>query len=143
MSRAPWRFIVPLMLLAAAGPGWSQLLLPPPPLPQLQPQASELVKLEPVSAETLRLCVPRHGESGCAAVLYAQLLCALGDQPQPQALQLGTRWLSEQFQQAGLSASGVSPAQVEQLAAEEQVPQLCPDSSDALRRLFSLSRARP
>lgn len=140
MRLVPWRCLASLLLLATAAAGRAQraqlpAALPPPPVVE---------RPLPAASTGLQRCVPRYGASGCAARLYAELLCSLGDQGEAQAVQAGQRWLAQRYEQAGLGPSDLSPAQIEQLAVEEQVPQLCPDSSDALRRLFSGSgRSRP
>lgn len=143
MRPALWRCIAALLLWAGTSTSASRAQLPPglPPPPQL-PQPPAAASPSQPDAAAMQRCVPRYGPSGCAARVYAELLCSLGDQGQPQAVQAGQRWLARSYEQAGLSFSGLSPAQIEQQAVEEQVPQLCPDSSDAIRRLFS-GRLRP
>ncbi|MFM7312180.1 MAG: hypothetical protein ACKO0M_03275, partial [Cyanobium sp.] len=63
-------------LWAAPGLGQSGLpSLPIPPPPLAPPQAPQL-PTEP-SAEEISRCVPSYGHTGCAARLYARLLCGV------------------------------------------------------------------
>lgn len=135
MRHVPWRCLATLLLLTTAQASRAQLpaAVPPPPVVE---------RPLPPASSGLQHCVPRYGTSGCAARLYAELLCSLGDQGLAQDVQAGQHWLAQRYEQAGLGFSDLSPAQIEELAVEEQVPQLCPDSSEALRRLFS-GRSRP
>lgn len=73
----------------------------------------------PVSA-----CVARYGHTGCAAWLYAQVLCEVVGQRADlyRALsQLQRRYRDEQ-----INFSGITPAQVEITAVRYYVPQVCP-----------------
>jgi hypothetical protein len=137
MGRAPRRVLALLLFVASAASSRAQLppgfLPPPPPLPQV-PAAERSLQ---GGADALQSCVPRHGEAECAARLYAQVLCSLGDQGQPQAIQDAQRWLAQRYDQAGIRFSDLSAAQIERLAVDDQVPQQCPDHSEAIRRLFS------
>jgi hypothetical protein len=107
-------------------------LLEPPPLPSV-----------PVSPE-LASCVSRFGHTGCAARLYARLLC---DTLRPQGawvistetLDQMEQQLAEQFEQAGIDFKGISPEQVEIAAVRYYSPMLCPEKSPQIRQLFSAS----
>lgn len=97
--------------------------LDPPPLPSLP----ESPKSE---------CVSRYGQTGCAARLYAQLLCdtigstALSTESLEQSLADG-------YEQAAIDFRGITPEQVETAAVRYYAPMLCPAKSDQIRQLFS------
>ena len=96
----------------------------PPPLPDLP---------SPVSAE-LRGCVPRYGHTGCAARLYAQLLCdSVGRFT--SSVEMEQR-LAESYEQAAIDFRGITPEQVETAAVRYYTPMLCPQKSQQIRRLF-------
>lgn len=112
-----------LVLLGWYSPlAWAQL---PPPLPSLpdNPYAS---------------CVSRYGHTGCAARLYAQLLCdnvgrALES---PELLE---QQLSEQYEQAAIDFRGITAEQIETAAVRYYSPMLCPDQSERILKLFNPS----
>ena len=100
---------------------------PPPPAPALD--------LAVPAAEEINLCVPRFGNSGCAARLYAGLLCAaVGEGAAPQELQ---QRLEQQYAQAGIDFRGISASQIETMAVTDQAPRLCPQKSRQIQELFS------
>ena len=73
----------------------------------------------PVSA-----CVARYGHTGCAARLYAEVLCEVVGQRADlyRALsQLQQRYGNEQ-----INFNGITSQQVESIAVRYYVPQLCP-----------------
>lgn len=103
---------ISLLLLAWPCAGWAQ------------PQPPELVGD----------CVRRFGHTGCAARLYAQLLCDSFDQP---ALLLAQQQrLSEAFEREGVSFAGILPEEVETAAVRYYTPMLCPERSPQIRALF-------
>ncbi|MEN9860431.1 MAG: hypothetical protein RLZZ515_913 [Cyanobacteriota bacterium] len=98
-----------------------------PPLPSLP---------EPIDPE-LQTCVTRFGHTGCAARLYAQLLCrSVGDPAISEQMQLQ---LAEQYEQAAIDFRGITPEQVETAAVRYYSPMLCPDKSPQIRQLFNPS----
>ena len=110
-------------------PGFSQLALPPslPPLPPLQ-------MADPSAAE-LSQCVPRFGNVGCAARLYARLLCnVVGQTASPAGLQ---QQLAGQYERAAIDFRGISVAEVESAALRDQVPLLCAARSQQIQQLFA------
>lgn len=132
MSGGWWRWAARLaLLMGLEAPALAQLLEPPP-LPSV-----------PVSPE-LASCVSRFGHTGCAARLYARLLC---DTLRPQGagvtstetLDQMEQQLAEQFEQAGIDFKGISPEQVEIAAVRYYSPMLCPEKSPQIRQLFSAS----
>jgi len=122
------------LLLPPPGAGRARAQLPPPvpPPPPLEPAPT-------VSAAEADLagCVASYGNTGCAARLYAQLLCN----------SFGTRFnggqlssqLDQQYAQAGIDFRGISPEQVERAAVRYYAPMLCPAKSGQIRQLFKLS----
>lgn len=116
------------LLLLLLAPGRSQPLpTAPPPVPALD--------LADPGAEEINLCVPRFGNSGCAARLYAGLLCAaVGEGAAPQELQ---QRLEQQYAQAGIDFRGISASQIEAMAVKDEAPRLCPQKSRQIQELFS------
>ena len=99
----------------------------PPPLPSLP---------EAISPE-LQSCVIRFGHTGCAARLYARILCdSVGQIPSSEALE---QQLAQQYEQAAIDFRGISPEQVETAAVRYYSPMLCPDKSEQIRQLFNPS----
>ena len=124
----------PLRLLVGAGLLLEPLLaagaraqLPPPPPPP-----------PPVVAEPdLGGCVASYGNTGCAARLYAQLLCdSIGTRFNGSQL---TNQLDQQYAQAGIDFSGITAEQVERAAVRHYAPMLCPSKSERIRAVFRLS----
>jgi len=85
----------------------------------------------PVSAQS---CLERYGQSGCAARLYAEMLCAHFDRP--EVMRNRESQLADRFEEAGLNLTGIPAAAVETAAVREYAPQLCPQKSEQIRRLF-------
>jgi len=138
LSRARLRLglLVGGVLLQLLAPVRSQPLLPdpPPPLPAPQPSTEPLL-LEDPSPEALSVCVPRYGHTGCAARLYARLLCAVvGVNVSAEDLQ---RQLEADYERAAIDFSGISAAQIETAAVSYYAPMLCPLKSRQIRELFS------
>jgi len=134
------RLLVGGALLLVLAPVRSQPLpAPPPPLPSLQP-SFQTSPLEEPSPEALSVCVPRYGHAGCAARLYARLLCVVvGVSSSLEDLQ---QQLDEEYQQAAIDFRGISAAQIEAAAVTYYAPMLCPQKSGQIRELFaSLARA--
>ena len=132
MSSGGWG--LPLRLLVGAGvllepllAGGARAQMPPPPPPP--PPA--------VVEPDLGGCVASYGNTGCAARLYAQLLCdSIGTRF--NGTQLATQ-LDQQYAQAGIDFSGITPEQVERAAVRYYAPMLCPTKSDQIRAVFRLS----
>ena len=132
--------VLPLLL---ASPGLSQIeappLVPPPPLESLpspvrSPSTGSSFLSDP-SPDELSTCVPRYGHTGCAARLYARLLCAVvGQTPMPEGLQ---QQLDGQYQRAAIDFRGITVAQVESAALRYYVPMLCPARSRQIQDLFA------
>ncbi|MFM2159024.1 MAG: hypothetical protein RLZZ124_1498 [Cyanobacteriota bacterium] len=96
----------------------------PPPLP---PSA--------LTPQQLADCVSVYGNGGCAAHLYAQLLCeAVGENTPVRNLQ---QRLDERYAEAGIDFSGLTASQIERLALADHVPLLCPGKTPAIRDLFA------
>ena len=138
--------VLPLVLVA---PGLSQVdappLPPPPPLEPLSPPDSLSRPDSPSSpggqsqsgpsADELSSCVPRYGNTGCAARLYARLLCVVvGQNPMPQGLQ---QQLDGQYERAAIDFRGITVAQVESAALGYYVPMVCPARSRMIQELFA------
>ena len=91
----------------------------------------------PAAEADLAGCVASYGNTGCAARLYAQLLCdSIGTRFNGGQL---TTQLDQQYAQAGIDFSGISPEQVERAAVRYYAPMLCPAKSGQIRELFKLS----
>jgi len=118
-----------LLVAAPIAPGLAQLPPPPPP----PPPSSEA----PATDADLGGCVASYGNTGCAARLYAQLLCASID-TRFNGSQLANQ-LDLQYAQAGIDFSGISPEQVERAAVRYYAPMLCPTKGERIRALFRLS----
>jgi hypothetical protein len=106
----------------------------PPPLPAVPETA--------ISPER-EGCVRRFGHTGCAARLYAQLLCAsMGAANRlagEGALERMEAELAEQYDQAVIDFRGITPEQVETAAVRYYAPMLCPEKSPQIRQLFDPS----
>ena len=98
------------------------LLAPPPLLPPLQ--------------QSLESCVPSYGDGGCAARLYAQLLCDSVGQATP-VRELEGR-LQTQYERAGINFLGLTPEVVESTAVLTYVPDLCPQQRAQIQKLFGV-----
>ena len=110
-----------LLLPCCFQPALAQL---PPPLPDLPGT---------VSSE-LGTCVARYGNTGCAARLYARLLCdSVGRFTSSAEMELR---LADQYEQAAIDFRGITPEQVETAAVRYYSPMLCPQKSPQIRRLF-------
>jgi hypothetical protein len=119
-------------LLLMGGAGFGQVGMPPLPPP---PAPAGVSPVPAPSAEELNSCVPRFGHTGCAARLYAQLLCAVvGQSPVPPGLQ---QQLDSQYERAAIDFRGISVGQVESAAVRYYVPMLCPDKSREIQELFT------
>ena len=114
------RLLLPSILGLMPGAVLAQL---PPPLPSLLPGV-------PAAS-----CVSRFGNTGCAALLYAQVLCdQIGSSPlDTSSLQ---QQLAEHYEQAAIDFRGITADQVETAAIGNYAPQLCPSKSEQIRRLF-------
>lgn len=124
---------LPILLV---GSGRAQPLPPPPVF--LPPELP--APFAPDDAEGAKLCVPRYGHAGCAAHLYAELLCAVVGETNP-SLDLQSE-LDRQFREAGIEFDGLAAAQIEREAVQEQAPQICPHKSAQIFDLFNaLSRS--
>jgi hypothetical protein len=94
---------------------------------------------EAISPE-LQSCVSRFGHTGCAARLYAGLLCAsIGAAAGPSELEKLEAQLAEQYDQAAIDFRGITPEQVETAAVRYYTPMLCPERSPQIRQLFNPS----
>jgi hypothetical protein len=110
-----------LLLPCCFQPALAQL---PPPLPDLPGT---------ISSE-LGTCVARYGNTGCAARLYARLLCdSVGRFTSSAEMELR---LADQYEQAAIDFRGINPEQVETAAVRYYSPMLCPQKSPQIRRLF-------
>lgn len=106
--------------------GAAQAQLPPPPPPPPPAADTDLVG-----------CVASYGNTGCAARLYAQLLCdSIGTRFNGGQL---TSQLEQQYAQAAIDFTGITPEQVERAAVRYYAPMLCPSKSDRIRAVFKLS----
>lgn len=108
---APWAAAA--LLAELPGP-------PPPPLPPLAPEPSP--------------CVRRYGNTGCAARLYAELLCRqVGVPVDPAAFE---EQLQRAFEEAAINFNGIGADQIETAAVRYYSPMLCPQKSPQIRELF-------
>ena len=128
------------MTIAGLRWGWclalvSGLMAPLQAQPQALPPLPSLP--QPAVDPELQSCVARFGHTGCAARLYAQLLCrVVGDAAASEQLQ---QQLTEQYEQAAIDFSGITPEQVETAAVRYYSPMLCPEKSPQIRQLFNPS----
>lgn len=130
MRRVWLRLVTGGALILQLAPARSQLLPPAPP-----PPPAPALELADPAAEEINLCVPRFGNSGCAARLYAGLLCAaVGEGAAPRELQ---QRLEQQYAQAGIDFRGISASQIEAMAVKDEAPRLCPQKSRQIQELFS------
>jgi len=79
----------------------------------------------PVSA-----CVSRYGHTGCAAKLYAEVLCQIVGQPAD--LNRVKSQLHERFSEEQIDFEGIPAAQVETAAVRYYVPQVCPPKQELI-----------
>jgi len=98
---------------------------PPPVLPELMaPRQPEPRPIE------LGRCVASLGQVGCAARLYAQLLCDnIGLQTPLNQLHQN---LQSSFEQAAIDFQGITPSSIETAAVRYYTPQLCPLKSEKI-----------
>jgi hypothetical protein len=91
-----------------------------------------------VISPELEGCVRRFGHTGCAARLYAQLLCASLGTAEGELERMEAK-LAEQYDQAAIDFRGITPEQVETAAVRYYAPMLCPEKSPKIRQLFAPS----
>jgi hypothetical protein len=121
-----WSPLQPLVLASIVG------LMPWAALAQLPPQLPSLPD-NPYGD-----CVTRYGHTGCAARLYAQLLCDNVGGAMPDTILLEQR-LAEHYEQAAIDFRGITTQQVETAAVRYYAAMLCPAKSEQIRRLFMRS----
>jgi len=129
-----WRWGCSLALLTGLKcPALAQMPAPPP-LP---------VVPDRVISPELEGCVRRFGHTGCAARLYASLLCSsvasAASLQATEALERMEAQLAEQYDQAAIDFRGITPEQVETAAVRYYAPMLCPEKSSQIRQLFNPS----
>ena len=122
-----WGFSLALFT-GLESPALAQFLAPPP-LPAVP---------EPRISPELEGCVRRFGHTGCAARLYAQLLCASLGTAEGELERMEAK-LAEQYDQAAIDFRGITPEQVETAAVRYYAPMLCPEKSPKIRQLFAPS----
>ncbi len=108
-------------------PPSAPLAVPPPP-----PLSHELTAPRPQDPSPIDLgrCVATLGQVGCAARLYAQLLCDnIGLQTPLSQLHQS---LQTSFEQAAIDFQGITPATIETAAVRYYTPQLCPLKSEKI-----------
>lgn len=139
IGSAAWGQLAPASSPMAPWP--SPLVVPPPP-----PLLPELLVPGPPQASSFALgrCVANLGQVGCAARLYAQLLCDnIGLQTPLYQLHQN---LQSSFEKAAIDFQGVTPTSIETAAVRYYAPQLCPLKSekilDLLQRQSPPSQAR-
>ena len=123
---------LPLLLCVGLTPQLRQ----EPAVAQL-PQPPDLPALPATAPHGLESCVPRYGHTGCAARLYAQLLCESVGRPVDIARL--EEQLDLQYQQAAINFTGITADQVETAAVRYYAPMLCPSRSLEIQRLFTPS----
>jgi len=127
------------VIAAALRLRWTLALLPGLALPALAqgPVPPPLPSLPEAISPELQSCVSRFGHTGCAARLYARILCdSVGQLPSSEALE---QQLAQQYEQAAIDFRGISPEQVETAAVRYYSPMLCPEKSEQIRQLFNPS----
>ncbi len=122
-----WGFSLALFT-GLESPALAQVLAPPP-LPAVP---------ETVIRPELEGCVRGFGHTGCAARLYAQLLCASMGTAEGELERMEAK-LAEQYEQAAIDFRGITPEQVETAAVRYYAPMLCPEKSPQIRQLFDPS----
>lgn len=106
--------------------------MPPPPPPVLPDWMAP--RPTPSSSFELGRCVATLGQVGCAARLYAQLLCDnIGLQTPLSQLHQS---LQTSFEQAAIDFQGITPASIETAAVRYYTPQLCPLKSEKIIELM-------
>jgi hypothetical protein len=80
------------------------------------------------------VCVRRYGHAGCAAKLYAELLCQIVGQRSD--LDREQRQLQQRYSAEQIDWSGIAVAQVESIAVRNYVPQICPEKRDEIWQLL-------
>lgn len=108
---------------------WAALAQLPPQLPPQLPSLPDNPYAD---------CVTRYGHTGCAARLYAQVLCDNVGAAPPDTSLLEPR-LAEHYEQAAIDFRGITPEQVETAAVRYYAPMLCPAKSELILRLFMRS----
>lgn len=129
IGSAAWGQLPPASPLMAPWP--SPLVVPPPP-----PLLPELLAPGPAQASNFALgrCVANLGQVGCAARLYAQLLCDnIGQQTPLNQLHQS---LQSSFEQAAIDFQGITPPSIETAAVRYYAPQLCPLKSEKILDLM-------
>jgi len=107
-----------------------------PPLALLQLLLALPSQAQPLLPAVPGACVSRYGNSGCAANLYAQLLCdTVGSSTTMQ--QLEPR-LQRAFEQAGINFAGLTAEAIQTAAVGYYTPMLCPPKSRQIQELFQL-----
>lgn len=129
IGSAAWGQLPPASPLMAPWP--SSLVVPPSP-----PLLPELLAPGPAQASNFALgrCVANLGQVGCAARLYAQLLCDnIGLQTPLNQLHQS---LQSSFEQAAIDFQGITPPSIETAAVRYYAPQLCPLKSEKILDLM-------
>jgi hypothetical protein len=107
-----------------------------PPLALLQLLLALPSQAQPLLPAVPGACVSRYGNSGCAANLYAQLLCdTVGSETSMQ--QLEPR-LQRAFEQVGINFAGLTAEAIQSAAVDYYTPMLCPPKSRQIQELFQL-----
>jgi hypothetical protein len=89
---------------------------------------------QPVPPPPVSECVRRYGYTGCAARLYAQVLCEIvGSSVDLHATQ---QQLQLRFTEEQINFKGIAVEQVEAAAVRYYVPQLCPAKKAAIWSLM-------
>jgi hypothetical protein len=105
-----------------------------PPLALLQLLLAMPSQSQPLLPAVPSACVSRYGNSGCAAHLYAQLLCdTVGSATTMQRLEPR---LQTAFEQAGINFVELTAEAIETAAVREYTPMLCSPKSREIRELF-------
>jgi len=128
-----WAQLPPASPLMA--PGQAPLAVPPPP-----PVFPEVLAPRPPQSSSVDLgrCVAKLGQVGCAARLYAQLLCDnIGLQTPLSQLHQS---LQSSFEQAAIDFQGITPTSIETAAVRYYTPQLCPLKSE---KIIDLMQRQP